>query len=126
MVQQSSHGQYYMVFAFLMAFWGDQRLKEFLQGVLQQPVSSSDFEAKALKLINALISQGIARGKGGRVLLINLVYESQLPSLADPVYKVLVEGDWKLDMSKSNLTAIECRGLAFLLTHSTTKPTCIE
>ena len=68
----------------------------------------------------------MGKNKEDKKLLINLLNESQAPSLADLVYRAVVEDSGRLDMSRSSMTAIDCRGLAFLLQHSTTKPTVIE
>ena len=125
-VTESSHGQYDMVFAFLIGFLSDPQLKGFVAKVYPQIPSGPEYIDRASKLLESLVIQGMGGSKEGRKLLVNLLNESQDPTLADVVYKVLVGHSEKLDMRDSSMTDIDCRGLAFLLQHSTRKPTEIE
>ena len=115
-----------MVFLFLLAFWGDRKLEVFLQKVLPQSnLSREQFDNNAQKLMTHFI-RSTSHDKDGKKFLINILYESQIASLADPVYKAIVKADGKLDMERLSLTAIECKSLAYLLSNSSHSPTVIR
>ena len=56
-----------------------------------------------------------------RLLVLMTVFQSQCPSLVQEVDNIIVDEKGWLDLNTSNVTAIECKAIAFCLTHTKAK-----
>ena len=53
-----------------------------------------------------------------RLLVLMTLYQTQCPSLVQEVDKYIIDGWGSLDLENSNITAVECRAIAFSLHHT--------